>query len=64
MGPYPQIFEQLAWFFGSWPVNFKSQWEPLLVTLGITLAVAAVIGTVAMVRLLRDEGKAQEEMAP
>jgi hypothetical protein len=62
-GPYPQIFEQLSWFFGSWPPGAKSAWEPLMVTLAITLAFATIIGLIAMVKLLRYEGKSTEAEA-
>ena len=57
-GPYPQIFQQFSWFFGSWPIG--SGWQPMLVVLAITAAVGALIAIPALVRLLRSEWNEQK----
>jgi hypothetical protein len=58
-GPYPAIFERLSWFFGSWPSG--ASWQPMLVSLAITAAVAAIIAVPALVRLLSFESQENGE---
>ena len=47
-------FTDLAWFFGSWPPRGFDAYQPMLVTAGIALVVAAFIGLVAWLRMLRE----------
>ena len=49
-------FADLAWFFGAWPPRGFDAYQPMLATAGITLAVAAIIGLVAWVRLIQTRG--------
>ena len=46
-------FADLAWFFGSWPPKGFDAYQPMLATTGIALAVAALIGLVAWLQILR-----------
>ena len=48
------VFDQLSWFFGPRTLTALSLYQPMLVTAGITLAAAAVIGLVAWLKLLRE----------
>lgn len=48
------VFDRFSWFFGRFPPTPASTMQPMLVTLGITLAVAAVIALVAWMKLLRE----------
>ena len=50
------VFEQFSWFFGAWPPTGAGLMQPIVVTLGITVAAAALIGIVAWLRLLRGSG--------
>ena len=47
-------FDSLSWFFGPAHVTPRLVYQPMLVTVGITLLVAAVIGLIAWLRLLRE----------
>ena len=55
-GPSPAaaVFDQLSWFFGGWPPTGAGVMQPIIVTLCLTLAAAAIIGAVAWLRLLRE----------
>jgi hypothetical protein len=46
-------FGKLRWFFGSWPPHGMAVYQPILVTVGMTLMAAAIIGIVAWVGWLR-----------
>ena len=56
-------FDTLSWFFGPARMTPWSIYQPILVTVGITVLAAAVIGLVAWLRLLR-ESHAREGEAP
>jgi hypothetical protein len=47
-------FDSLSWFFGPARITPLSLYQPMLVTVGITLLAGAVIGMVAWLRLLKD----------
>jgi len=49
----PDPFEAVSWFFGSGAATPQGLILPVLIVAGITLAVAAVIGLVAWVTILR-----------
>jgi hypothetical protein len=49
----PDPFEAVSWFFGSGLNSPQGMILPVMIVLGITLAVAVVIGLVAWVRILR-----------
>ena len=50
--PGTDAFNALSWFFGSWPPSGSTMYQSMLLTFGMTVAVAALIGLVAWVRLL------------
>lgn len=52
-GSSAEPFASLDWFFGPWPPNAISSLQPMLVTGGMVLAAAAVIGLIALLRLRR-----------
>ena len=47
-------FDTLSWFFGPAAPGTMTMLQPMMVTLGLALAAAAVIGLVAWLRLLRE----------
>ena len=55
--PAAALFDQFSWFFGGWPPTPGGTMQPMLVTLGITLAAGALIVLVAWLRLLREPKK-------
>jgi hypothetical protein len=52
--PADAIFEQFSWFFGPGNPSAWAMFQPMLVTVGLTVAAAALIGLVAWMRLLRE----------
>jgi len=53
-GAGSDAFDTLSWFFGTSLADPSSIWRAAGVTVGLTLIVAAVIGAVAWVRVLRE----------
>ena len=53
-------FDHLTWFFGTWPPDASSMINPLIVTAGLPVIAAAIIGLVALLRLRREPGAAEE----
>ena len=51
--PGTEVFNDLSWFFGPWPLTGAAMYQPMIVTFCMTVAAAALIGLVAWVRLLR-----------
>jgi hypothetical protein len=51
--PAAKLFEEFSWFFGGTSPGGDAMLRPMLVTVCVTLAAAAVIGLVAWLRLLR-----------
>ena len=55
--PGSDVFDGLAWFFGAGLRDPSALWRPMAVTAGLTLLVAAVIGLIAWLRLLREPAR-------
>ena len=51
--PAAPVFDQLSWLLGGFPPTPFSALRPMLIVFGVTLAVAAIIGLIAMWRLNR-----------
>lgn len=56
--PPSEAFDTLSWFFGSSLADASAVWQPMAVNVGLTLLVAAIIGLVAWLRLLREPREA------
>jgi hypothetical protein len=52
--PAAKVFEEFSWFFGGAMPGGDAMMRPMLVTVCVTLAAAAVIGLIAWLRLLRE----------
>jgi hypothetical protein len=52
--PADVLFDRFSWFFGPGTPSAWAMLQPMLVTLGLTVAVGAIIGLVAWLRLLRE----------
>jgi hypothetical protein len=41
------VFDSLSWFLGAWPVNAVASLQPFVVTAGLTILAAALLGLAA-----------------